>query len=62
MIATDALDVELLVEKLLADAYRLRDTPNFSTLTEVLETTARIGIHLKEREEAYDWADHHLFP
>ncbi len=62
MIATDALDVELLAEKLLTDAYRLRDAPDFSTLAEVLETTARIGIYLKGREEAFDWADRHLFP
>ncbi len=62
MLVTDTLDVELLAEKLLADAYRLRDAPDFSTLAEVLETTARIGMYLKGREEAFTWVDRHLFP
>ena len=61
MISTETIDLELLAEKLIADAFYFRDNANYFTLTTVLETTAEIAKYLKEREEAMQWTRHELF-
>ena len=57
----EALPVELLAENLLIQAYDLRDSPSWSSLLSVLEAAARVGWYLRERDEAYGWADARLF-
>ncbi|PWI57184.1 hypothetical protein [Sulfoacidibacillus thermotolerans] len=61
MISIETPDLELLAEKLIADAFQFRDNANFNTLTIVLQTTAELAKYLKEREEALQWSHRHLF-
>ncbi len=60
MIQAETLDFELLAEKLLIDAYALRDRASWNALVSLLESAAQIGNFLKERDEVFAAADAHL--
>lgn len=62
MISADVVDFELLAEKLLLDAYSVRDTPCWKNFVSLLQTVAQVGAHLQEREQALSFADKHLLP
>ena len=62
MIASDTLDFELMTEKMLADAFTLRDQPSWEGFFQVMESMVLIGRYLQEREGAVRWAEQQLFP
>ena len=62
MISLDSLDMELMAEKMLADAYALRDEPNLDTFFQVMESLLRVGRHIQDQEGALRWAERQLLP
>ncbi len=62
MITSDSLDIELMTEKMLADAFTLRDQPSWEGFFQVMESMVLIGRYLQEREGAVKWAEQQLFP
>ena len=62
MISLETLDIELIAEKLLVDAYVLRDNPNWEAFLLVMESLVTIGRSLQERDGALEWAQQQLFP
>ena len=62
MISLETLDIELIAEKLLVDAYALRDNPNWEAFLLVMESLVVIGRNLQERDGALEWAQQQLFP
>jgi len=62
MISLETLDIELIAEKLLVDAYALRDNPNWEAFLLVMESLVTIGRSLQERDGALEWAQQQLFP
>jgi hypothetical protein len=62
MISLETLDIELIAEKLLVDAYALRDNPNWEAFLLVMESLVTIGRNLQERDGALEWAQQQIFP
>lgn len=60
MVDLDTLDLEVISEKLLADAFLLRDQPSWDSYFKVMETMIVIGRFLYEQESALDWAKHQI--
>ncbi len=44
-------DLDLLTEKLLLDAYMIRDNPSWKNLVVLLQTAAQVGEHLQQRSK-----------
>lgn len=58
MISADMIDdFDLLTEKLLLDAYTIRDTPSWENFVVLLQTAAQVGEHLQQREKVLAFAD-----
>lgn len=52
MISEEVLhDLDLLTEKLVLDAYTVRDNPSWKSLVKLLQTAGQVGEHLQNRLE-----------
>lgn len=51
------VELEMLCERLLIDAFALQDDPEWATLSQLLQSTAKIASFLQERESAFSWAE-----
>lgn len=60
LIQAETAEFELLAEKLLVDAYALRDSPSLENLVSVMASTAQLGQYFSDREKASSWIDYYL--
>ena len=60
MITADSENFEIIAEKLLRDAYEVRDNPCWNTYLRLMQTMIQVGERLNQRHEALAFADQWL--
>ena len=60
MITADSENFEIIAEKLLRDAYEVRDNPCWNTYLRLMQTMIQVGERLNQRQEALAFADQWL--
>jgi len=53
-------ELELLCEKMLIEAFAVRDDADWNTVSALLLTVAEVAAYLRDQDVSYTWTDHQL--
>lgn len=56
-VGTKDTELECLCEKMMIEAYAVRDRPNWDTLSQLLEDVSSLAAFLRDQDRSFAWAD-----